>query len=65
MPVGKDKPFPSLGPIANEMQFNKVLDYFKVAEGEGAKLVTGGKQAEGEGLENGFYRADRLCRCKQ
>ena len=55
MPVGKDKPFPSLGPIANEMQFNKVLDYFKVAEGEGAKLVTGGKQAEGEGLENGFY----------
>jgi aldehyde dehydrogenase (NAD+) len=55
MPIGRDKPFPTLGPIANEMQFNKVLDYFKVAEKEGAKLVTGGKAASGDGLENGFY----------
>lgn len=55
VPVGRDKAFPNLGPIANEMQFNKVLDYFKVAEADGAKLMTGGKRAEGEGLENGFY----------
>ncbi|MBF2754233.1 MAG: aldehyde dehydrogenase [Gammaproteobacteria bacterium AqS3] len=55
VPVGRDKPFPNLGPIANEMQFNKVLDYFEIAEKEGAKLLTGGRRAEGEGLENGFY----------
>lgn len=55
MPIGRDEPFPSLGPIANEMQFDKVLDYFKVAEKDGAKLVTGGKRAEGKGLDKGFY----------
>ena len=47
--VGRNEPWPSLGPIANEMQFEKVLDYFNVAEQEGAKLVAGGKRATGKG----------------
>ena len=55
IPIGVDKPAPCLGPIANRVQFEKVMDYLKSAEDEGARLVTGGKRATGEGLENGFY----------
>ncbi|BFM15730.1 aldehyde dehydrogenase [Maricurvus nonylphenolicus] len=53
--IGKDKPMPSLGPIANKDQYEKVLSYFEVAKEDGAKLLTGGEKAEGEGLENGYY----------
>ena len=55
IPIGVDKPFPCLGPIANKMQFDKVMGYLQSAQDEGARLVTGGKRASGEGLENGFY----------
>ena len=55
IPIGVDKPFPCLGPIANKMQFDKVMGYLQSAQDEGARLVTGGKRASGEGLENGYY----------
>ena len=55
IPIGVDKSFPCLGPIANKMQFEKVMGYLQSAEQEGARLVTGGKRASGEGLDNGFY----------
>lgn len=55
MPVGIDNDLPTLGPIANEMQYRKVLDYFAVAEQDGATLLTGGGKATGTGLEKGFY----------
>lgn len=55
LPLGVDKPFPTLGPIANESQYNTVLNYFEVAKQDGAKLVTGGEKATGEGLDQGFY----------
>ncbi len=55
IPVGLDKPFPSLGPIANQAQFEKVLGYFDVAKQDGAKLLAGGARATGEGLDAGFY----------
>ncbi len=55
IPIGVDKPFPTLGPIANQMQFDKVLGYFESARAEGATAITGGKRAEGAGLDAGFY----------
>ena len=55
IPIGVDKPFPCLGPIANKMQYEKVLGYFESAQVEGATLLTGGAPARGEGLDNGFY----------
>jgi aldehyde dehydrogenase (NAD+) len=55
IPIGREKPFPCLGPIANQTQFEKVLGYFDVAAEEGARLMCGGDRASGEGLEKGFY----------
>ena len=55
IPIGVDKAYPCLGPIANKMQFDKVMGYLQSAQDEGARLVTGGQRASGEGLENGFY----------
>lgn len=55
IPIGVDKPFPCLGPIANKMQYDKVLGYFESAKSEGATLLTGGGPASGEGLEDGYY----------
>jgi len=55
IPIGVDKPFPCLGPIANKMQYDKVLSYLESARAEGATCITGGGTAKGEGLENGYY----------
>lgn len=55
IPIGVDKPFPTLGPIANQMQFDKVMGYLESAEKEGATLLTGGRRATGEGLDDGLY----------
>ena len=55
IPIGIDKPFPCLGPIANRMQYDKVLSYFESAREEGATILTGGERATGEGLDNGLY----------
>lgn len=53
--LGIDQPMPALGPIANRMQFDKVLSYFEIARKEGARLLTGGGRATGPGLDEGFY----------
>lgn len=55
IPVGLGQPLPSLGPIANEAQFNKVLAYFDIAREEGARLLTGGEAATDGDLGKGFY----------
>lgn len=55
IPIGVDKPFPCLGPIANRMQYEKVLGYMDSARREGARLITGGGPARGVGLDGGFY----------
>lgn len=55
IPLGVDKPFPALGPIANKMQFDKVLSYFESAKHEGATVLTGGERAKGEELDSGYY----------
>ena len=55
IPVGIDKPMPTLGPIANKMQFDKVLSYLESAQKEGATCLTGGEPATGEDLDGGMY----------
>ena len=55
IPIGIDRPFPTLGPIANKMQYEKVLSFFQSAKAEGATALTGGGPASGDGLEGGFY----------
>ena len=55
IPLGINKPFPTLGPLANEDQFNKVLEYFEIAREEGATLLAGGSKATDGDLKNGFY----------
>ncbi len=54
-PMGRDRPFPTLGPIANKPQFEKILGFFDSAREEGATCLTGGARASGPGLDEGFY----------
>lgn len=54
-PIGRDLVFPTLGPIANQIQFDKILSYFASAKDEGAKCLVGGERATGEGLDQGLY----------
>lgn len=44
-----------MGPLINESQRQKVLNYCKVGVGEGAKLLTGGNCASGKRLSKGFF----------
>ncbi|QRG09820.1 aldehyde dehydrogenase [Xanthobacter dioxanivorans] len=44
-----------IGPVATRRQFEKILEYIAIAKGEGAELVTGGRQARGEGLGEGLF----------
>jgi len=44
-----------IGPSVDEGQFNTVLKYIDIGREDGATLVCGGKKAEGDGLENGFF----------
>jgi len=46
IPIGIDETFPSLGPLANKTQYEKVLDYYGVAKEEGAIALTGGGPVE-------------------
>ncbi|WP_433467571.1 aldehyde dehydrogenase family protein [Spirillospora sp. CA-128828] len=38
-----------MGPLAADFQLEKVLDYVRIGEEEGAELVTGGRRAAGDG----------------
>ena len=44
-----------IGPLANREQFDTILGLIHMAVKEGAKLLTGGKRATGEGLGNGYF----------
>lgn len=45
----------SLGPLISKEHQQKVLNYYKVAESEGAKIITGGKIPEMEELNDGAW----------
>jgi aldehyde dehydrogenase (NAD+) len=49
------EPETDVGPLINEAALRKVDSYTQVGKEEGAKLLTGGEQATGDGLEGGFY----------
>ncbi|PEQ13093.1 carnitine dehydratase [Novosphingobium sp. PC22D] len=44
-----------MGTAANEPQFTKILSFIDAAKGDGARLVAGGRRADGPGLEQGFF----------
>jgi alpha-ketoglutaric semialdehyde dehydrogenase len=44
-----------LGPLINSASLEKVDAYSKIGADEGARLLTGGEVASGDGLENGFF----------
>lgn len=44
-----------IGPSVDESQFNTVLKYIDIGREDGATLLCGGKKAEGDGLDNGYF----------
>lgn len=44
-----------VGPLINEAQMIKVLNYIEIGKNEGARLVLGGSPAKGKGLEKGYF----------
>jgi alpha-ketoglutaric semialdehyde dehydrogenase len=44
-----------IGPSVDEIQFNTVLKYIDIGREDGATLLCGGKKAEGDGLDDGYF----------
>ena len=44
-----------VGPVINKPSLEKIHSYTQIGRDEGAKLLTGGEIASGDGLDNGFY----------
>ncbi|ABQ27471.1 aldehyde dehydrogenase family protein [Geotalea uraniireducens] len=44
-----------VGPLINEQQCRKVLDYIRIGIGEGGELLTGGRQVTEGGCGNGWF----------
>ncbi len=49
------KPETQIGPIANSMQYEKVLGYIDIARQEGAELYLGGKRPDIEECSQGYF----------
>lgn len=48
-------PETQIGPIANETQFNKILNYIEIGKAEGANCLYGGTRSVREGCEEGWF----------
>ena len=48
-------PLAQVGPSVDEGQFNTVLKYIDIGKEDGATLLCGGKKAEGEHLDKGYF----------
>jgi alpha-ketoglutaric semialdehyde dehydrogenase len=44
-----------VGPVINRSALEKIHSYSEIGSGEGAKLLTGGEVATGNGLDQGFF----------
>src|SRR5947199_351721 len=44
-----------IGPVINKGALDKIHSYTEIGQDEGAKLLTGGEVAGGDGLDKGFY----------
>lgn len=49
-----------MGAQVNERQLDKILNYVKIGEDEGAKLVTGGNKLTKDGLDKGVFLAPTI-----
>jgi aldehyde dehydrogenase (NAD+) len=52
--AGSD-PETEMGPSVDENQYKTVLQYIDIGREDGAELKCGGKRAEGDGLDKGFF----------
>lgn len=50
-----NEPDTEMGPLINQKALDKVNSYMDIAKNEGATLVTGGKTATGEDVEDGYF----------
>jgi aldehyde dehydrogenase (NAD+) len=48
-------PDTDVGPLVNEQQMNRVLEYIRIGTEEGARLVRGGKRATDGGCGHGYF----------
>ncbi len=48
-------PNTEMGPISTRPQFEKVLQYIDIAHADGARCITGGRIAEGPGIQGGQF----------
>jgi acyl-CoA reductase-like NAD-dependent aldehyde dehydrogenase len=48
-------PAAQVGPSVDESQYNTVMSYMDIGKEDGATLMCGGKKAEGEQLEKGYF----------
>jgi aldehyde dehydrogenase (NAD+) len=48
-------PETDVGPVVNQQQMNRVLDYIEIGVGEGAKLVAGGGRCVESPCANGYF----------
>jgi alpha-ketoglutaric semialdehyde dehydrogenase len=48
-------PQTEMGPSVDENQYKTVLQYIDIGREDGAELMCGGKRAEGDGLDKGFF----------
>lgn len=48
-------PATGVGPIISKVQHQRILDYFAIAEAEGAKAVIGGGVPTGPGFDKGYW----------
>ncbi|ANU26103.1 aldehyde dehydrogenase family protein [Planococcus versutus] len=53
--IGKGIDDLDLGPILNEKQFERILEFMTVAREEGATFLTGGEREKKAGLEHGYF----------
>jgi acyl-CoA reductase-like NAD-dependent aldehyde dehydrogenase len=49
------EPDTDVGPVINKSALEKIHSYTEIGKGEGARLLTGGEVASGNGLDKGFY----------
>src|SRR5918996_260413 len=55
-------PSVDLAPVINEKQKARVLEYIGIGQSEGAKLMTGGHELEGDGYDKGNFVAPTVFR---
>jgi aldehyde dehydrogenase (NAD+) len=56
MKIGNpEDPATTIGPVVSQKQLERVLQYIKIGQDEGAKIAVGGKRATGGTLDKGFF----------